>query len=475
MDRARTSALDAWGAARDRKPLVLRGARQVGKSWLVRDWGSRRYAAVAEANLERRPEIAACFADNDPRATLRRLEAVLARSIPADGSVLLFLDEIQASPQVLAKLRWFAEELPTLPVIAAGSLLDIALADPALSMPVGRVTYLHLEPMGFVEFLLAVGDAPLAAWLRRDVTLLTIEAGTAMPPPLHDSATARYREWLLVGGMPAAVNAWREGRSAADVSSIHRDLLASLRDDFAKYASMAHRGRLGAVLASVPRQLGGKFVYRAADPDDRAEPLRRAVELLCRARVCHRVPACSARGVPLGADADERRFKLLHLDVGLACTSLGLDLRTIESAADVSLVNGGAVADQAVGQLLRLTFPANAEPALHWWQRDRAGAEAEVDYVVAHGSRVVPVEVRSGATGRLRSLHEFVAERGLDAAVRIGAAPPVVQPVDAPLREGRRVRYRLLSLPPYLTEELPRLLDEFLAADGQTGSGAGTT
>lgn len=459
MKRSREAALDAWAATPPRKPLIVRGARQVGKSWLVRDWGARRCGDVAEANLERRPELAACFSDNDPRAALRRLEVVLGRNVPADGSTLLFLDEIQAAPQVLGKLRWFAEELPGLPVVAAGSLLDFALADPSLSMPVGRVAYLHLEPMGFLEFLDAVGEEPLAAWLRDDVTAERIAAGGAMPEPLHGRAAARFREWLVVGGMPAAVEAWRSGRSAADVASVHRDLVASLRDDFAKYASLAHRTRLGTVLESAARQLGSKFVYRTADPGERAEALRRAVDLLCMARVCHRVAATPARGVPLGADADPRRSKLLHLDVGLACTSLGLDLRSVEDAADVTLVNRGAVADQAVGQLLRLTFPPNAEPVLHWWQREKRGSEAEVDYVVAHGARVVPVEVKSGAAGALRSLHGFVAERGLDWAVRISSAPPLVQPVEAPLPSGGLARYRLLSIPAYLTERLPALLD----------------
>ncbi len=139
MERARQEDLEAWAGLTGRKPLVVRGARQVGKSYLVRSWGEQRFRAVAEANLERRPELHACFTDNDPRATLARLEVVLGRAIPADGSTLLFLDEIQAAPQVLAKLRWFAEETPDLPLVAAGSLLDFALRSPEVATPVGRI------------------------------------------------------------------------------------------------------------------------------------------------------------------------------------------------------------------------------------------------------------------------------------------------------------------------------------------------
>src|SRR5450432_3718991 len=165
MLRSRISDLNAWSERSDRKPLVLRGARQVGKSWLVRTWGAQRFGRVVEVNLERRPEIAACFTANDPAAVLQRLEVHLSQRIPADGSVLLFLDEIQALPEVLPKLRWFAEEMPQLPVIAAGSLLDFVLAEHRFSMPVGRISYLHVEPMGFLEFCHACGEERLARWL----------------------------------------------------------------------------------------------------------------------------------------------------------------------------------------------------------------------------------------------------------------------------------------------------------------------
>jgi len=160
MLRIRSRDLSSWALTRPRKPLVLRGARQVGKSWLVRNWGAEHFSQVVEVNLERRPEAADAFVSNDPREVLQRLEILLGQRIPADGSGLLFLDEIQAVPAVLAKLRWFAEELPQVPVIAAGSLLDFALREQRFSMPVGRITYVHLEPMGFLEFCHACGEAP---------------------------------------------------------------------------------------------------------------------------------------------------------------------------------------------------------------------------------------------------------------------------------------------------------------------------
>ena len=459
MWRTRIADLDAWQRLRPRKPLIVRGARQVGKTWLVRTWGEQRFATVVEANLERRPELHACFADNDPRATLRRLEVLLGQQIPTDGSCLLFLDEIQAAPQVVAKLRWFAEELPELPLVTAGSLLDFALRSPEVATPVGRITFLHLEPMGFLEYCRAIGEERLCEWLRHEVTPAAITAGRAMPEELHRHALALYRTWLLVGGMPAAIETFRLAQSLLPVAAVQRDLLATLRDDFAKYSGRVPHERLRRVLDSVPQQLGTKFTYRRVDPDERSAALRQAVELLCLARVCHRVAASPAHGIPLGAGADAATFKLMHLDTGLVSTSLGLDLAALEQVVDPTLVNEGAIAEQAVDQLLRLTFAGNEEPALYWWRRQKRGSEAELDFVYPLGSRVVPVEVKAGKTGTLKSLHGFMAERQLRLALRVNAAPPALHDVvvDTPLGAAR---YRLLSLPGYLVEEAPRLLAE---------------
>lgn len=457
MDRLRSPTLTAWRASTARKPLVLRGARQVGKSHLVRTFGTEHFATLAEINLERRPEFAACFADNDPRATLRRLEVLLGRRIPTDGSALLFLDEIQAAPGVLARLRWFAEELPELPVIAAGSLLDFALREPDVSVPVGRITFLYLEPMGFEEFCLALGDGPLVDWLRTGVTAASLRRIEPAERPQHQLALRRFRQWLIVGGMPAVVEQYRREQSILEVASLQRDLMATLRDDFAKYAGRVPHARLTKVLASVAQQLGSKFVYGRVDREERAAALRQAVELLCHARVCHKVLRSSAQGLPLAAGSDEQVFKLLHLDVGLACSALGLEVSALDEARELTLVNRGAIAEQAVGQLLRLTFAPNEDPALCWWRRERVGSEAELDYVIAVAGRVVPIEVKAGVSGRLRSLHGFMADRGMDLALRVNSAPPCVEDLQADTPHGRS-RFRLLSLPAYLVEQAPRLL-----------------
>jgi predicted AAA+ superfamily ATPase len=346
MLRYRLSDLNAWADRTNRKPLVLRGARQVGKSWLVRTWGQQRFGQMIEVNLERRPEAASCFTDNDPQIVLQRLEVLLGQRIPSDGSALLFLDEIQVVPEVLAKLRWFAEETPQMPVIAAGSLLDFTLADHRFSMPVGRISYLHLEPMGFIEFCHACGEEPLTQWLQEGLNLTAIRNG--VPEELHAKALGLLRSWVLVGGMPAAVEAFARDRSFLSVADVHRELLATIRDDFAKYANHVQHGRLTAVLDSVPNQLGQKFTYSKANRDERTAALKQALDLLVLARVCHRVTSTQGNGLPLGAGADLQTTKIVQLDVGLASSALRLDLTTLERADDLVLVIDGAIAEQAV-------------------------------------------------------------------------------------------------------------------------------
>ena len=211
--------MNAWFSRRNRKPLVLRGARQVGKTHLVRRWAQGR--GLVELNLEREPALHACFKGNDPKTILRRVEAATGRIVRADGEHVLFLDELQAAPELLAKLRWFAEELPRLPVIAAGSLLDFTLADHAFSMPVGRISYLHLEPMGFFEFLEALGESKLASALD------AFSVGDDVIDVLHDKLVALFREWLLVGDFSGAGRFGRftQSLSLAELNRLVQDRL----------------------------------------------------------------------------------------------------------------------------------------------------------------------------------------------------------------------------------------------------------
>ncbi|MCA8974340.1 MAG: ATP-binding protein [Planctomycetes bacterium] len=450
MQRRSGSHLRDWAAQPGRLPVVLRGARQTGKTWLVNNFQDPAERDVATVNLERDPDLATCFANPDPAATLALLEARLRRPI-TPGRTILFLDEIQAVPKLLASLRWFAEELPSLHVVAAGSLLDFALADPEFAMPVGRITFGHVEPMTFAEFLIAVGEERLLAAIEQAVP----EA--PLPTALHEQASQLVRTYVLVGGMPAAVKAWCETRSYVHVAELHRDLLQTMRHDFAKYKRNADTACIDKVFAALPRLVGRKFQPVQVDRDSTGRAIKAAFRLLCLARVATAVRRSAANGIPLGAEVDERYRKVCMLDIGLFATMSGIDAAAVMGAPAERFVNEGQIAEQFVGQELRACRPFNQEPELFTWVREARSSNAEVDYVIQVGTRIVPVEVKAGASGRLRSLHVMADEKRLDVAVRVGPEPLQVIEVATAVPAPRQPSFRLLSVPLYMTAQIPRL------------------
>lgn len=451
MQRQREEFLFSWLTGQGRKPLVIRGARQVGKTWLVRHLAQVRGLTLLEINFEKRPQFATLFSSNDPQRILLNLSAELNMAVDPEKS-LLFLDEIQVAPELFAKLRWFAEDLPQLPVIAAGSLLEFLLADHTFSMPVGRISYMHLEPLSFEEFLLAYGKKELYHYLAQ------YDTANILPLALHETLMALFKEYIIVGGMPAAVACWVDKKSPSDLNQIHHDIMATYRDDFAKYSKKVAISRLEEVMMAVPMQLGRKFIYSRVNEAVTSSVVKESLELLCKARVCHQVKGCAANGVPLGSELHERQFKAIFLDIGLCTAMLGLSLNKFIKICDVTLVNNGAVAEQLVGQLLRTISPPYIEPSLYYWHREEKGAAAEIDYVIQYGSDIIPIEVKAGKSGSLKSLHLFMYAKGLPLAVRINSDLPSITFVDVKTSRGEAVRYRLLSLPFYLLSQLPRLL-----------------
>ncbi len=451
MKRDLAEFLISWLNAGDRKPLVIRGARQVGKTWLIRNLAESTSRQLIELNFEKRPDFESLFSPNVPQEIISNIAAAFGKTIkPAD--TILFLDEIQAAPHLLAKLRWFAEEMPQLPVVAAGSLLDFALADHAFSMPVGRIGYMYLEPLSFEEFLDAAGYSQLRAYLK------TYHLGKQIPVAIHKQFMALMKEYLIIGGMPAAVSSWVTKKNLQSISQVHFDLLATYREDFAKYRGRLTTDRLEEILASIPRQLGKKFVYSHANSEVNTPSLKQALDLLTKARVCHRVFATSANGLPLNAEVKEKFFKAILLDCGLVSAALGLSLHQLNFVSELILINSGGLAEQLVGQQLRTLFPPFVPPSLNYWQRTEINANAEVDYVIAHKSQIIPVEVKSGRRGTLKSLHYFMDSKVRSLAVRINSDYPTFGPVHVKTTSGSAAKYSLLSVPFYLVGQLHRLL-----------------
>lgn len=451
MKRDRSSFLTRWLHSKSRKPLVIRGARQTGKTWIVRDLATSEERNLVELNFEKRPDYASLFESNEPQEMLIHIGATIGKKLDP-SKVILFLDEIQAAPELLGKLRWFAEEMPELPVIAAGSLLDFALAKHEFSMPVGRISYMYLEPLSFEEFLTATHQEELRHYLEN------YQWNTSMPQTIHDTCIKKIKEYLIIGGMPAAVSAWASHPETEAVNQIHFDLLSTYRDDFAKYSGRLSIERLEEVMSSVPRQLGRKFVYKNANSDVATAPLKQALALLTKARVCHQVMATAANGLPLGAEVSEKYFKTILLDCGLCGASLGLSLHQLKSITDISLINNGGMAEQLAGQLLRTLSPPYLSPSLYYWNREKKGSEAEIDYIIQHENQVVPVEVKAGTTGTLKSLHYFMEKKKRALAVRINSAMPQKSLTQVKRSEGEVISYELISLPFYLVGQLSRLI-----------------
>ena len=462
MYRYQIETLKRWLVLPRRKPMVIRGARQVGKSTLVRLFCEAAGRPLVALDLERQQALAAAFGRvKEPRGLLNLIEATTNTTIGPD--TVLFLDEIQAAPQALAALRYFFEDMPGQALLAAGSLMECTLADQTFPMPVGRVSYLHMGPMTFTEFLRGCGQDSLAGHIDA-FEWSPADGGPELDLTLHDMALEALRLYLFVGGMPEAVREYAESGRMRAVSAIHARVVETYRDDLLKYAARRDLGRMLRVFNFAAGQAGRKLKYSNVSEGEPSATIRRDIELLAMARVVAKVTHSHCSGLPLQAYLKEGAFKLIFLDVGLMNTICGLGWEVLEGGLEDALVNAGAAAEQFIGQHLQHLFAERVNRELTYWLREGRSNNAEVDYVAEFGGRIVPIEVKAGRAGAMKSLHQFVAEKNVDLAVRFDANPPSLQTVEVGIPSGRRgggderVRYRLLSLPLYLVERLPTIL-----------------
>ena len=327
MYRHQQRHLKEWLHRPRRKPLVLRGARQVGKSTLVELFcESEADRDLVTVNLERHPHLAEAFATNDPATILNLVSTVSGR--PVSDRSILFIDEIQAVPRAFASLRYFFEDMPHRPVVAAGSLMEFMLSDHTFSMPVGRIEYLNLGPMTFTEFLKAVGQDRLASEIE------AYEWPSDGPPPvphllIHRRLLELLRLYQFIGGMPEAVRTYSESENLPAVSAVHAGIVDTWRDDFPKYAARRDLTRMLRVFHFAARNPGRKIKYSNVSPDDQSATVRRDVDLLEMARVISRVTHSHCTGLPLQADVNQKVFKLIFLDVGLMNAICGLGWQTL--------------------------------------------------------------------------------------------------------------------------------------------------
>jgi hypothetical protein len=450
MKRFALEYLREWRGRAGRKPLVIRGARQVGKSYIVRMFADAEFANLVEINFENDFGVAAYFTRSKVSATLALLEAHYGQAIQP-GKTLLFLDEVQAAPEVLARLRYFHEQIPELHVIAAGSLLEFVLEDHEFSMPVGRVEYLHLGPFVFSEFLHSVADDGLAA------VITEYKPGQDFPLGLHLRLTERLREFLVIGGMPAAIVAYLDEGGFRGVDRVLQGIHQTFADDFAKYGAKVNREHLLVAFRALPKLIGNKLKYVNVSREIRAGDIANALHMLELARIVCLVHHTSAQGLPLAASENRKAFKPLFLDVGLALSALGLTAADVDTD-DLMLINGGAISEQFIGQHLLYRQPPYRLPELHYWIREEPSASAEIDYVINHGPHIIPIEVKSGKTGSLRSLHQFMISHESPMAIRFNLDLPSLTRAEGRLPTGIQYSYPLLSLPLYMVGQVERLI-----------------
>jgi len=454
MYRKAKQELLLWKEREGRKPLIIRGARQVGKTWLVRSLAEH-FSCFIEINFDKNPEKADLFSAGNIDRTLELIEIDSGASLVV-GNTLLFLDEIQSAPDVLPVLRYFYEERPDIHVIAAGSLLEFLLAEHDFSMPVGRIEYLYLGPMDFEEFVAALGQPKLVDYLA-NYTLPEV-----IPLSIHEKLLELLKLYWIIGGMPAAVAAWIRQKKPADVTREHASILQTSEADFAKYRRKIYPQRLRGVFAKIPALIGRKLKYVNLDPDEKAKNLADTLDLLEMARIIYLVRHSAGNGLPLGAEVKEKVFKPLFLDVGLVSTSLGLSLAHVEQIEELLLVHNGAVAEQFIGQHLLYQSSWYGKPQLYYWNREQKSSNAEVDYLVSVGPAVIPVEVKAGKSGSLKSLQVFVTEKKSPLDLRFDANPPSISQQQTAIAGMERTDYPLVSLPLYLVCQAKRMVQTLL-------------
>lgn len=420
------------------KPLLLRGARQVGKSYLAESFGQAHFDSCVTVNFEFNTRFKSCFSTLDPRKIINLIENMTNESI-IPGKTLLFLDEIQECPEAILSLRYFKEKMPDLHIIGAGSLLEFTLKKPEFRLPVGRVQSYYLYPLSFSEFLIALGHEKLSEYLS------VVDLKSGIDEAMHQLLLEKLQEYCIIGGLPEVVLHYVAEKNLKQCEIAHASLSEYYRRDFGKYANRINLKYLETLYDKIPRIIGQKFKYAHVIPDVLSREIKPALNALIDAGLVNSVYHTSASGLPLQATINERIFKLFFVDIGLVSYMSGLSMHTLINEHLISL-NRGALAEQYVNQELLANSKPYEKSQLYYWQREKPGSTADVDFVMSYGTQILPIEVKAGRTGRLKSLQLFLDEKGLDIGLRVS-------------QNQLSLENRVLSIPLYLVHQIPRLVD----------------
>lgn|SRR3990167_5153195 len=401
MKRLINYDLKQWKSSSIRKPLLMRGARQVGKTYAVRELG-KTFQNMVEINFELHPDFATLFEkDLDPVRIINALVAITMQSI-IPGNTLLFFDEIQACPKAIIALRYFYEQMPELHVIAAGSLLDFAIEQ--VGMPVGRIQFCYVYPLSFMEYLASLGNNVLFEMILRNVE-------KPLDTLFHAKLFELLGQYVLLGGMPKIIAESLIKNDFSNTYSLQDSIIAAYQNDFPKYAKKFQIKYVETLFEYIPRSISHTFKYTHVDGDFQKRELAPALSLLEKAGIIHKVYQTAGNGLPLGAEMRFEKFKVLFLDVGLNQRMLGNNVATWLLNSIDSFINKGALTESFVGQELMAYGTDLLQQHLYYWHRESRSSNAEVDYLIQLDSNIIPVEVKSGKSGTLKSLHAFLAEK----------------------------------------------------------------
>ncbi len=410
MYRIAIEKLLKWKQSKRRKPLIIEGARQVGKTWLMKEFGRQAYEDTVYINFDSNSRMAELFApDLDTERLIMGLELYAGRKIDPEKSLLIF-DEVQEVPRALTALKYFYENAPQYNIVCAGSLLGIALHQ-GTSFPVGKVDFLKLYPLSFNEFLRAIGEERFAELLdKRDFQMIT---------SFRQTYIDALKQYYFVGGMPEAVQSFAENKDFNEVREIQRRILAAYEQDFSKHVPNEIVPRLRMLWNSIPSQLAKenkKFIYGLVREGARAKEYETAIMWLCDCGLVHKVSRVNTAGIPLRAYEDLKAFKLFLVDVGLLGCMAGLRQRTLLDGNALFVEFKGALTEQYVCQQLKTIENLD----VYYYTNDRGSCE--VDFVVDTGERIVPVEVKAEINLKAKSLKTYREKFSPEVAVRTSMA-----------------------------------------------------
>lgn len=402
-----------WSNAVQRKPLLLRGARQVGKTRTVKELG-KKFDNYLEINFEENRPVHSLFEGSlSPQELVENLTAIYNTSIQP-GKTLLFFDEIQSCIPAIRSLRFFAEKMPELHLVAAGSLLEFALEE-LPSFGVGRIRSVFMYPLSFNEFLSAIGEDRLL--------LKKTEANSLRPLPeiLHNKLLSHLSKFLILGGMPEVISTYVRTKDFSQCMAILEDLIISLNDDFAKYKKRVPTSRIREVFDAVVKQAGNKFVFSKVVSQSNHKQIKEALNLLKMAGLVIPVTHSAANGLPLGAEINPKRQKMLLFDTGIFLRILNLDISELLLSNEFSTINKGNVAEQFVGLEILKSFAPYRREQMYYWHREAKNSNAEVDYLVVKKNEIVALEVKAGTKGAMQSMYLFLQEKKHRYGLRISS------------------------------------------------------